>query len=38
LTIQSYVNTASQSVITLQNGTGATTNTASLILNFIVLN
>ena len=38
LTIQSYANTASQSVITLQNGTGATTNTASLILNFLVLN
>jgi len=38
LTIQSYANTASQSVITLQNGTGATTNTASLTLNFIVLN
>jgi len=38
LTIQSYANTASQSVITIQNGTGATTNTASLILNFIVLN
>lgn len=38
LTIQSYANTASQSVITLQNGTGATTNTASLTLNFIVVN
>lgn len=38
LTIQSYANTANQSVITLQNGTGATTNTASLTLNFIVVN
>jgi len=38
LTIQSYVNTASQSVITIQNGTGATTNTASLTLNFLVIN
>jgi hypothetical protein len=38
LTIQSYANTASQSVVTIQNGTGATTNTASLILNFLVLN
>jgi hypothetical protein len=38
LTIQSYANTAGQSVVTIQNGTGATTNTASLILNFIVLN
>lgn len=38
LTIQSYANTASQSVVTIQNGTGATTNTASLILDFIVLN
>lgn len=38
LTIQSYVNTAGQSVVTIQNGTGATTNTASLILDFIVLN
>lgn len=38
LTIQSYANTASQSVVTVMNGTGATTNTASLILNFLVLN
>ena len=38
LTIQSYANTASQSVITINNGTGATTNAASLILNFLVLN
>lgn len=38
LTTQSYVNTASQSVITIQNGTGATTNTASLTLNFLVIN
>lgn len=38
LTIQSYANTANQSVVTIQNGTGATTNTASLVLNFVVLN
>lgn len=38
LSIQSYANTLSQSVITIQNGTGATTNSASLILDFIVLN
>lgn len=38
LTIQSYANTAGQSVVTIQNGTGATTNTATLILNFMVLN
>lgn len=38
LTIQSYANTSNQSVVTIQNGTGATTNTASLILNFLVIN
>lgn len=38
LAIQSYANTASQSIITLHNGTGATANTATLILNFLVLN
>lgn len=38
LSIQSYANTAGQSVVTINNGTGATTNSASLILNFIVLN
>lgn len=38
LTIQSYTNTANQSAVVIQNGTGATTNTASLILNFLVLN
>jgi len=38
LSIQSYANTSHQSVVTINNGTGATTNSASLILNFIVLN
>lgn len=38
LTIQSAANTASQSVVTIQNGTGATTNTDSLQLLFLVLN
>lgn len=38
LTIQSVANTASQSVVTIQNGTAATTNTASLQLIFLVLN
>lgn len=38
LSIQSYTNTSHQSVVVINNGTGATTNSASLILNFIVLN
>jgi hypothetical protein len=38
VTIQSVTNSASQSVIVFTNGTGATTNTASLILTFLVLN
>jgi hypothetical protein len=38
LSLQGYANTAGDSVITIQNGTGATTNTATLKLNFIVLN
>lgn len=38
LTVQSVTNTASQSVVVLQNGTGATTNTASLQLYFLFLN
>ena len=38
LSIQSYTNSASTSAVVINNGTGATTNTASLILNFLVLN
>lgn len=38
LTIKSVANTASQSVITVTNATGATTSTADITLNFIVLN
>lgn len=38
LTIQSVTNSAGQSVVVVQNGTGATTNTASLTLTFLVLN
>lgn len=38
LTIQSVTNSASQSVVVLNNGTGATANTASLVLTFLVLN
>lgn len=38
LTIQSVVNSASTSVITIANGTGATTTTADITLNFLILN
>ncbi len=38
LSIQSYTNSSHSSAVVINNGTGATTNTASLILNFIVLN
>jgi hypothetical protein len=38
LTIQSIVNAAGQSTITVMNGTGATTSTANLTLTFWVLN
>ncbi len=38
LSIQSVTNSANQSVVVINNGTGATTNTASLVLNFLVLN
>jgi hypothetical protein len=38
LTIQSVTNSSSTSAVVIQNGTGATTNTASLILTFLVLN
>lgn len=38
LSVQSVTNSANQSAVVIQNGTGATTNTASLTLTFIVLN
>ena len=37
LTIQSIVNAAGQSTITVTNGTGATTSTANLTLTFWVI-
>lgn len=38
LSIQSVTNSASSSAVVIQNGTGATTNIASLVLTFLVLN
>lgn len=38
LTVQSVTNSASTSAVVIQNGTGATTNTGSLVLTFLVLN
>lgn len=38
LNIQSVVNSASQSVITVENGTGATTTTANITFTYFVLN
>jgi hypothetical protein len=38
LTIQSVVNSAGSSVITIANGTGATTTTANITFNFLILN
>jgi hypothetical protein len=38
LTVESVANTAGQSVITVQNGTGATTTTANLTIYYFVLN
>jgi hypothetical protein len=38
LTIQSVANTGGQSVITVTNGTGATTTTANITFTYLVLN
>lgn len=38
LNVQSIVNSASQSVITVENGTGATTSTANITFTYMVLN
>lgn len=38
ITIQSVANTASQSVVTVMNGSGDTNSTGSLVLTFLVLN
>jgi hypothetical protein len=38
LNIQSVVNSAGQSVITVENGTGATTTIANITFTYLVLN
>jgi hypothetical protein len=38
ITIQSVTNSANSSVVVLQNSSGATNSTASLVLTFLVLN